>query len=144
MSVSVVDLGMLHAPASVDAPVRLHLPPKRSLSAEGTPGVCASWDKPAPVDLTRLSGLDLQDCAWLVRSADAVPLTVSTASIAALISSQIICAGTNATFTNLEELLDANIVVLEGLDLTRVPRVGFILRIGTNVHAHVRDMGWTE
>ncbi len=138
MSVTVVDLGVLHNP------VRLHLPPQRLLSAEGTPGVCGTWDKPAPVDLTRLSGLDLQDCAWLVRSVHDVPLTMSTESIEALVSAQIICAGTNTSFTNVDELLAANIVVLEALDLTQVPRVGFVLRVGSNVHAHVRDMGWTE
>ena len=138
MTVTVVDLG------SLDAPVRLHLPPHRASFPERTPGVCASWDKPAPVDLTRLSGLDLQDCAWLVRSVEFVPLTVSAASIAALVSAQIICAGTNATFTNLDEILAADIFVLEGLDLARVPRVGFVLHVGTSVHAHVRDIGWIE
>lgn len=138
MTVRVVDLG------AVGAPVRLHLPEQRSEFPNATPGVCATWDKPVPVDLTRLSGLDLQDCAWLVRSVEGAALTVSTASITALVSAQIICAGTNERFANLDELLDANIIVIEGLDLTAVPRVGFMLTVYSNVHAHVRDMGWTE
>lgn len=138
MTVRLVDLGVL------DAPVRLHLPSGRAELPHATPGVCAAWDKPVPVDLTRLSGLDLEDCAWLVRSVEGVPLTVSSASIAALVSARIICAGTNETFTNVDELLAADIIVVEGLDLSDVPRVGFTLTVATSVHAHVRDIGWTE
>ena len=138
MTVRLVDLG------AVDSPVRLHLPTGRFGLPHATPGVCASWDKPVPVDLTRLSGLDLEDCAWLVRSIEGVPLTVSSASIKALASARIICAGTNETFTNVEELLAADIIVVEGLDLSQLPRVGFTLTVNTSVHAHVRDIGWTE
>ena len=138
MTVRLVDLG------AVDAPVRLHLPERRLALPHATPGVCATWDKPVPVDLTRLHGMDLEDCAWLVRSVEGVPLTVSTASITALVSARIICAGTNETFTNVDEMLAADIIVVEGLDLSDLPRVGFTLTVATNVHAHVRDHGWTE
>jgi hypothetical protein len=123
--------------------VRVTYPPSRLALPERTPSVCSLWDKPEQIDLARLSGLDLENCAWLIRTPAQQPLACSTASITALLSAQIICLGTDASFTNAHELCEAGIVVIEGLALTDVPRVGFCLTIGESVIADVQTVSWT-
>jgi hypothetical protein len=123
--------------------VRVTYPPERLTLPERTPSVCSQWDKPEEIDLSRLQGLDLEDCAWLIRAPLQQPLSCSDASIRALQSAQIICLGTDATFANADALSAAGIVVLEGLALHDVPRVGFCLTIGESVTADVQKVTWT-
>jgi hypothetical protein len=123
--------------------VRVTYPSTRFALPERTPSVCSLWDKPEQIDLARLSGLDLENCAWLIRTPAQQPLECSAASIAALQSAQVICLGTDASFTNAHELSQAGIVVVEGLALSDVPRVGFCLTIGQSVIADVQTVSWT-
>lgn len=123
--------------------VRVTYPPGRITLPERTPSVCSLWEKPGPIDLARLSGLDLENCAWLIRTPTQQPLTCSEASISALLRAHIICLGTDATFDNADELCSSGIVVVEGLALAEVPRVGFCLTVGDTVTADVQNFTWT-
>ena len=136
-----VSLGALGQPVAVFYPTQSLAPSALDL----VPSVCSPWDKPGPVELTRLSGLDLQHCGLLIRSAPSDVLVVSTPSIAAVLSAQIICVGTNNEFANRKELLDAGLIVLEQLDLVELPRAGFCITVSTTeVTATVRAYQWTN
>ncbi len=114
-------------------------------SLDLVPAVCSLWEKPGPVELTRLSGLDLERCGLLVRSTLGEALLVPSPSIDAFLSAQIFCVGTNVRFTNRRELLDAGLVVFEHLSLVDLPRAGFCLSVSsTEVTAIVRAYQWTS
>ena len=109
------------------------------------PSVCSPWDKPGPIEMTRLAGLDLERCGLLVRSTMAEPLICSVPSIEAFISARISCVGANTSFANRHQLLESGFVVLEHLDLVDLPRAGFCLSVSsTHVTAIVRAYQWTN
>ncbi len=132
-----VDLGI------VGAPVRMLFPSSRTALPPRTPSVCSTWDKPEPIDLARLSGLDLEDCGWLIRTPRQDPTVCSTASIDALLRAQIILIGIDGSFANASELVDAGIIVAEGLTLDDVPRVGFCVTLGESLTADIQNFTWT-
>ena len=114
-------------------------------SLDLVPSVCSLWEKPGPVELTRLAGLDLERCGLLIRSELGDPLPISPPSIDAFLSAQIFCVGTNVSFANREELLHAGLVVLEYLSLVDLPRAGFCVSVSpTEVTATVRAHQWTN
>ena len=114
-------------------------------SLDLVPSVCSPWEKPGPVELTRLAGLDLERCGLLIRSTLGEPLPVSSPSINAFLSAQIFCVGTNMSFANRDELLHAGLVVLEHLSLVELPRAGFCVGVSaTEVTAIVRAHQWTN
>jgi hypothetical protein len=127
--------------------VVLGTPPmsKLSLLPIETPAVCSPWDKPGAIDLGRLSGLDLQQCAILIRTNSTEPAICSEVSLRALLSSQIICIGSDTTFANRDELEQAGLLVLEELALDALPRTGFCLfAVGDELHAVIRKTPWTD
>jgi hypothetical protein len=128
---------------TIDASVRVTYPTGRPELAPRTPSVCSTWDKPQPIDLARLSGLDLENCGWLIRTPQQLPTVCSPDSIQALLSAHIILLGIDGSFANASELVEAGIVVLEGLALTDVPRVGFCVTISESVIADVQNFTWT-
>lgn len=101
------------------------------------------WDKAQPIDLARLSGLDLEDCGWLIRTPIQQPTLCSTASIDALLRAHIILIGIDGSFANPSELVDAGLIVAEGLALDDVPRVGFCVTVNESVTADIQNLTWT-
>ena len=132
-----VDLG------SIGATVRLTFPTSRAELPPRTPSVCSTWDKPQPIDLARISGLDLENCGWLIRTPLQEPATCSAASIDALLRAQIILIGIDGSFANASDLVDAGIIVAEGLTLDDVPRVGFCVTVGQSFTAEIQNFTWT-
>ena len=110
---------------------------------DGTPGVCSPWDKPEPVNLDRLSGLDLEGCAVLIRTPGTGPISCAPSTIDAFLRARIICVGTNTTFTDTGDLLAAGLIVIDGIDLAPLPRAGFcITLLDDELHATVRRFPW--
>ncbi len=129
-------------------PVAVTYPAERDAESEApglVPSVCSPWEKPGPVELTRLSGLDLEKCGLLIRSSNLEPLACTTPSIKAFLSAQIYCVGTNVSFANRDELVDSGFVVFEYLRLDDLPRAGFCIGVSaTEVTAIVRAHQWTS
>ena len=137
-----LSLGQLGNPVAMTYPAARNTEPG---PLDLIPSVCSPWEKPGPVELTRLSGLDLEKCGLLIRSSSAQPLACTTPSIQAFLSAQIFCVGTNVSFVNRDELLDSGLVILEYLHLDDLPRAGFCINVSpTEVTAIVRAHQWTN
>lgn len=125
----------------VGAPIVVSFPGEPSPLVR-VPSVCSTWDKPGPIELTRLRGLDLEDCAILLRTTTQAIHSITTASIEALLSARISCVGIDGTLGNRRELLDAGLVVIERLALHDLPRAGFCLTVDGEATAFVRPTPW--
>jgi hypothetical protein len=123
---------------------RLAGPVGWSPPVDPVPGVCSMWDRPGPVDLTRLAGLDLEGCALVIRVPSAEAFVLTGTTVDALVRAHMSLVATDTTVTNGAVLHEHGIATINGLDhLDLVPRAGFCLAFdGDRLTAEIRKTPW--